>query len=459
MNASGTWLLPMDFRQRMARLVQTTELAGEGRAVRIVRVEMPLPGVDPLGWVASQESRIKGYWVNRDQHLETAAVGEADEIKSAEDAGHTGLFEELSARWAAGEGDYRYYGGFRFGPWHPTDLSWRPFGVYRFILPEFEVVRKDGGDTVLACNLVFRPGYDPRPAAHARLEHMVFPTVFEPGRMAAPCRRSDEPTAEGWRHAVERALHSIRAGEVEKVVLARRSCFDFETPVDAFTLLRRIQQDAGRCYQFCGGHSSGVAFIGASPERLYLRRGRRVESEAVAGTRPRGATPADDNRLAQDLAGHAKDREEHRLVVASIRAALAGLSVELQEPAEPRVLKLARLQHLYTRIEAELKPGVGDAELLAALHPTPAVGGFPPGPALDLLGRLEPFDRGWYTGPIGWLGRDGAEFAVALRCGLVAGPRLCLFSGAGIVEGSKPDVEWDEIEAKIGSFLSILQGP
>lgn len=440
-----------------ARLRQVLQDRPSGRPLHIVRLEVPAPDVDPLGWVSAHASRIKGYWVDREHAVEMAAIGEADEVKGSETGQLDALFRDLGERWRSCEADLRYYGGLRFGPWHQRDESWRPFGAYRFILPQFELIRQGDAEPRLACNVVLRPGHDPGPELIAHLETMRFPTGFAPQILPPPLGRRDEPALPQWQDAVRQALQAIAEGRVEKVVLARRACFQFPQPVDAFSLLRRIQQDAGRCFQFCGSHDAGLAFIGASPERLYQRDGRRIISEALAGTRSRSAETEADRELALELQASGKEQREHQLVVDSIASVLRPRCVSLKVDPEPRVLKLARVQHLYSRLEGELQPGITDADLLRSLHPTPAVGGTPAAAALKLLGELEPFDRGWYTGPVGWLSRDAAEFAVALRCGLVAGARLCLFSGAGIVRGSEPDNEWREIENKLGSFLNVLQ--
>jgi menaquinone-specific isochorismate synthase len=447
-------------RKEMAARLRAASAGGRAvDGMRIVRIEVPAPEVDPLGWVGAHASRIKGYWVDREHAVEMAAIGEADEVKGVEAGSLDALFGELAERWRSSEADLRYYGGLRFGPWHARDESWRPFGAYRFILPQFELVRQGGADTKLACHVVLRPGRAPVPELLEQLAGMRFPVSFTPLALPPPLGRRDEPDLSHWQSAVRQALQAIAEGRVEKVVLARRACFQFPVPVDAFSLLRRIQQDAGRCFQFCGSHDAGLAFIGASPERLYKRVGRHVISEALAGTRARSAETEADIALASELQASAKEQREHRLVVENIEAVLKPRCRTLQVDAQPRVLKLARLQHLYSRLEGELRSDVTDADLLRSLHPTPAVGGTPAAAALPLLAALEPFDRGWYTGPVGWLSRDAAEFAVALRCGLVAGSRLCLFSGAGIVQGSEPDKEWREIEAKLGSFLNVLQAP
>ena len=199
-----------------------------------------------------------------------------------------------------------------------------------------------------------------------------------------------------------------------------------------------------------------MAFLGASPERLFRRDGRSVESEAVAGTRPRGVSSADDEGLRDDLLHSAKDRSEHTYVSKGIGEALAPLCEELEIEDGVSEMKLARGRHLRSRVRGTLRDGVTDAALLDALHPTPAVGGHPRDEALERYRDLEPFDRGWYAGPVGWIGAEASEFAVGIRSGLVRGRTLALFSGAGIVAGSVPDEEWAEIEQKIGDFTGMF---
>jgi menaquinone-specific isochorismate synthase len=199
-----------------------------------------------------------------------------------------------------------------------------------------------------------------------------------------------------------------------------------------------------------------TAFLSATPERLYRRRNHHIVGEALAGTRPRGKTPEDDLRLGEKLLTSQKEAREHAFVADSVRTALSDLCRSLSADDHRSLVKLPRVQHMVTRFEGELRPGIGDGHLLTRLHPTAAVGGYPANLARSRLRRLETFDRGWYAGPIGWIGVDEAEFAVGIRSGLVQGDTLRLFSGAGIVEGSHPDREWDEIEDKIGTFLNII---
>lgn len=412
--------------------------------------------VDLLGWLSAQRGRIRGFWADREGGLEVAALGEADEVKGDTPGDYAACLRELEIRWRDADPDTRYYGGFRFGDWHATDSSWRPFQAYRFILPEIELLRRGDGSVELVCNLRRNGPSDPTPRARAALLALAPAAAFTPRAWANARGRLDSPPREAWLRMVERALADIRSGALEKVVLARRVCFELERAVDPFTLIRRVRDEAGRCYLYAGVHDLGFAFIGASPERLYSRTDRALRSEALAGTRPRGADAAADEALGRALLSDSKDRREHQLVVDGIRQALAPLTRRCHVEAEPALLKLANVQHLLTRLEAELVADADDAALLRALHPTPALGGKPPAAARRLIHQLEPFDRGWYSGPIGWIAPRAAEFAVAIRCGLVAGSRFCLYSGAGIVAGSDPAAEWDEMDSKLSGLLRFL---
>ncbi|MCX6833694.1 MAG: isochorismate synthase, partial [candidate division Zixibacteria bacterium] len=195
-----------------------------------------------------------------------------------------------------------------------------------------------------------------------------------------------------------------------------------------------------------------------SPERLYRREGDSIETEAVAGTRPRAPDQCEDGRLASELTTSDKDRYEHDLVVSGIREDLAKICERFDTAAPAALIKLSAVQHLRTQFEGKLKRNVDDMAILSALHPSPAVGGYPCEKAVSHLRKIESLDRGWYAGPIGWLDAANAEFAVGIRSALIHDNRMDLFSGAGIVAGSTSDAEWHEIENKISPFLQLLDG-
>lgn len=426
-----------------------------GAEERVVRLCVPVGEVDPLLWLAVQRPGSRAYWSTRGGGFEVAAVGEAD-VLSGGAGEYPAALRKRQGLLLAGDGGTRYYGGARFDAALAPASEWAPFGAYRFVLPRFEL-RVREGLRELACNLVLPRDAGRREEILGQLESLPFPgEEAAPPRFPAPLRRSDAPDFSGWRSGVERALAAFGEGRMGKVVLARRAGFVFEGPLDAPTLARELRAVTPGCFHFYFEPEEGVAFLGASPERLYRREGRSVTSEAVAGTRPRGGSEADDRALGGELLGSEKDREEHAYVLRSIKEELGPLCESLRADGEVSEMRLATRRHLVARLRGVLRPGVTDADLLEALHPTPAVGGYPRGAALAEIRASEPFDRGWYAGPVGWIGAGGAEFAVGIRSGLVRGNSLALFSGAGIVRGSVPEAEWAEVEQKISDFAGIL---
>lgn len=433
--------------------------AGPAKGERVLRVEVRAGDLDPLRWLAAQTMRPRSFWAGREDGTAVASVGVADLVESdgtPDDAPPSGRLAPLSPA----SGEARYYGGLRFDPGVHADEEWGKFGAYRFVLPRFEL-RSRGGETTLACNLIL-----PRDAARVgellgEVESLSLPEGPErpsdpEASLPLPVSRADAPDREGWGENVETALRAFSARRMEKVVLARRVEFRFGEDLEPVTLLEDLRGATPGCFHFLLEPEEGVAFLGASPERLFRREGRSILSEAVAGTRPRGASSVDDTELGEELLQSAKDRAEHSFVRLGIGEDLSPLCEELEAEDRASEMKLARGRHLVSKIRGTLREGVEDGEVLAALHPTPAVGGYPKEEALEEIRTLEPFDRGWYAGPVGWLGVDGAEFAVGIRSGLVRGGTLVLYSGAGIVEGSTPGGEWTEIEQKIGDFTGTF---
>jgi menaquinone-specific isochorismate synthase len=270
-------------------------------------------------------------------------------------------------------------------------------------------------------------------------------------------RRLDRPEEQldAWRASVALALAAIAAGRLDKVVLARRALVEAARPFPRADLLRRLRARAGAAaFVFAGG-----GFVGASPELLVARRGRVATSRPMAGTVPRGATAAAEARGLARLTGSAKEAVEHRLVVDAVAEGLAKVADRV-EVAPPEVVRLTTVAHLATEVTAELTEPLPSAlELAGLLHPTPAVGGSPRDAAMAAIAALEPFDRGRYAGPVGWVDVAGdGEWAVALRCATLQGRRARLVAGAGIVPGSDPDAEWAETEHKLAAMLEVLLG-
>ena len=260
-----------------------------------------------------------------------------------------------------------------------------------------------------------------------------------------------EVTATRHMRAVSAAVERIRAGHLAKVVLARDLLAVADGPIDPRVLLRRLADRYPSCYTFaCDG------FVGATPELLVSRMGGRVESLVLAGTIARGE---DDDNPAATLFDSAKDREEHAYAADMVRAALAPLCDELTVPEEPELLRLANLIHLATPVSGRLCEERSVLDVVAALHPTPAVGGTPTVKALELIRELELMDRGRYAGPVGWIdARGDGEWGIALRCAEIQGERARLYAGGGIVAGSDPSAELAEAQTKFRVMRYAIDG-
>lgn len=450
------WILA-DRVARALSAVGTQTAIGAGE--RVLRLAVPVGAVNPFRWLREQPLFPKLYWSGREDGAGVAAVGVADVQEGDASESADALRKRVASLLVSDHSGARYYGGLRFDPSREPDEEWAAFGAYRFVLPRFELHTGEG-DATLVCNLVLPRDADRYEEILEGVEGLVFPQDAPDGApdglLPAPVSRTDGPDLWGWRVNVERALRLFSEGRLGKVVLARRAELDFAADLDPTLLAEGLKATTPGCFHFYVEPESGVAFLGASPERLFRREGRSIQSEAVAGTRPRGASSTDDDGLRDDLLHSEKDLSEHAYVRIGIQEALGPLCEELEVERDVSEMKLARGRHLRSRVRATLREGVTDAGLLDALHPTPAVGGYPRGEALGEIRALEPFDRGWYAGAIGWIGADASEFAVGIRSGLVRERTLALFSGAGIVAGSVPDEEWAEIEQKIGDFTRMF---
>jgi isochorismate synthase len=274
-----------------------------------------------------------------------------------------------------------------------------------------------------------------------------------------------DPEPDDYAEAVARATKRIRSGSLRKVVLARTLLVDAGRELDAKQLLWRLRAVDPDCYAFAGPEPppelarAGGVLVGASPELLVLRRGREVRATPLAGSAPRFGAFRRDQISAQRLLSSEKDREEHAVVVEDVARVLGGYCDDLAHPREPELLGTANVWHLATPFTGRLHdPSMTALDLVAGLHPTPAVCGTPREEAREALSEFEPIDRGCYAGPVGWMDADGdGEWAIALRCAEITGTTARLFAGAGIVADSVPEEELDETEAKFRALLDSLR--
>lgn len=429
-----------------ALAAEVRRVLGDGSAAPYRRVAVEAEGLgDPLAWLAAQTLRPRLYWHGRDDGRRVAALGEALAVAGGDLAAVRRALDRLGP-------EARLFGGMRFDPQRPLEpRAWRSAEAFRFTLPLLTLETEPDGSARLVAHVVPHAGA----ALLAALAVLADASPLD-ANLPLPLARHDLPNREGWNATVEAALDAFQAGRMEKVVPARRVTFDFPEPLDPFALMARLEAATPGTYHLLTEHGPGAAFVSASPERLFRMDGGRLWTEALAGTRPRGATAAEDARLSDELHASDKEQREHALVRDAIAGALAPLTVAFDADDAPEAFTLARGRHLRTPMSGRLRSGVSPLDVLEALHPTPAVGGTPTPEALAFLRTHEPFDRGRYAAPFGWISLDAAEFAVGLRCGRVDETRLALYSGAGVVEGSTPEAEWAEIEDKIADFVAVL---
>ncbi|MFG1943354.1 isochorismate synthase MenF [Nonomuraea sp. NPDC048826] len=267
-----------------------------------------------------------------------------------------------------------------------------------------------------------------------------------------------DPGPAAYLAAVEQARTMIATGPLEKVVLARSLLLEADQPLVVQELLAHLPGPNAR-YVYAAPAGEDATLIGASPELLVSRHGRMVATTPMAGSARRSFDPAVDQARALALQSSGKDLHEHRLVVDAVARALAPFCEHLYVPARPQVTATATMWHLSTPVTGRLRdPGACSLTLAAALHPTPAVCGSPESVARQVIEELEPVDRGFYSGLVGWQDAAGdGEWALALRCGVVSGTTLRLFAGAGIVAGSEPEAELAETGAKFSTLLRALR--
>jgi menaquinone-specific isochorismate synthase len=438
------------------RLRQSTPAA----CGKIVRIEIEIDSIDPLQWLARQSAAVATYWADRSGREIVAGVGEASVVTGDGDRDYPDILSEVRARLSPADPQVRYYGGVRFDRHLPLIGSWQKFGNYYFIVPRFELINRDR-KTYFAVNYLNDNTIDPFDRLTAilveldRLELAIEPQTH-PTDLPTVIERQDSPDRQTWLQNVDIAIAELDRANITKVVLARRSQFTLSESISADRLLLALQPHNPHSYHFCFQLSPDLAFLGTSPERLYQRRGRSIETEAIAGTRPRGKSIHTDLQLALELQNSAKDVREHQLVVETIHRLLDRACDNVTVDRHLPILKLNKVQHLYCRFQGWLHGDISDGDLLSLLHPTPAVGGLPTAAALDLIRKLEAGDRGYYAAPVGWIEWDNSEFVVAIRSGIIDRQQLSLFAGAGIVPGSNSSEEWAEVETKISHFTDLF---
>ncbi|MDX2052149.1 MAG: isochorismate synthase [Polyangiaceae bacterium] len=356
------------------------------------------------------------------------------------------------------EGLALLFGGFSCFPNQALDALWQSFGEARFVLPRILYKLHSDGTATFGVTCDLDSKHSP-----AELVRSTVGTITEwlerlndgtsaplPQERTPSILEQNELGEAEWGSLVGQISRNIEAKTVEKVVAARRSSLQISPTPEWRDVLLRLAGDNNSCTRFALHHAD-CTFLGATPERLIRKFGTHFDTEALAGSARSGAESA------QMLLGSQKDLEEHAIVVREIKRSLGPFAAELTAPGTPSVHALHYVSHLRTPIEGTLRASTHILDLVAALHPTPAVGGVPKADAERLILANERDRRGWYAGPIGWFDRHGdGSFAVALRSALLESNYAHLYAGAGIVRGSDPHAEYQETQLKLQGLLRAL---
>lgn len=436
---------------------------------RVVSVSVPGPEVSPSTFLRAAEGEARGFWARGEQWV--AHMGVAAEVMATPStSGVGGRFQsvrsganELLGSAAPGEGGPRLYGGFAFRGDHRQAGFWAGFPTALFHLPSIEA-SGGKGPVNLRAHALAGVGDDPfqlEGELRERLEQFArmlsqAPDREPTGERAIDVDRSDSDRSV-WEEAIAASLAAIREASVSKVVLARTLDLEANGPLRPVEVLEHLWDRNRRTHVFLFEPRPGAALLGAAPETIATLRNGAFQATAVAGSIGVGTTPEERGVLAEGLLSSVKDREEHRIALDDMVTRLRSIADDVEAQAEPHVLTLSRIQHLESEIKARIPQGIGVLDILEALHPTPAVCGLPRDAALRFLSLQEPFERGWYAGPVGWFDAAGdGVFAPALRCAVVRDRQWRLFAGAGIVAGSEAALEWEETGIKFEPVLRAL---
>jgi menaquinone-specific isochorismate synthase len=451
----------------------------QGRSL-LVSYSKPVPAVATLQFFerARQRNLCATFWERSEDNFSLAGAGAA----LALEAHDTERFEKVEKQWQdfiegaliereAAPADLwgigpALFGGFSFEDEPEPAPQWQYFPAALLRLPQVQLASRSDG-CYLTLNALVDEFTDPAIEAEYLLKlsyQLTEPFSSEALAEATAAKNTpkgkleDVKPALEWQELVSRAVREIGQGYFEKVVLAREVRLAAHEPFKVALALERLRQTypAATIFAIADGQK---CFLGATPERLVRLCEGEVRTVALAGTFPRGQTEQEDRQLGQELLDSPKNRHEHAIVVQMLRTALEKVCSHIWVDSEPHLLKLPNVQHLFTPVLGRLNSQAPASvlRLLKALHPTPAMGGFPHKAALSWLHKNEGLARGWYASPVGWVDSRGeGEFVVAIRSALVDGAEARLFAGCGIVEDSDPETEYSESCLKLRPMINAL---
>lgn len=434
-----------------------------------LRLSLPLPHLRRIGKLPSPHV----VWARPDRGHYRIGVGEAWRIEIPGGCDRFARLDQtitnLNAHWTcesltATASPPGLFCACAFDDEAVMDGAWNKTPANLLLLPEVLLeLHGNAGTLTLSCAAAALTDLDACrrrwiAQASALLDAYLAPAASE--EEGVPLNRSRAiPSDSDWLELAREARDIINEGHFEKLVLARQVSYRSETGFDTAAVLNELFDQFPECRILCF-REHDKTILSATPERLISLHQGRVNCDALGGTGPRdgerqGALRETHGALTNDP----KTLHEHQLVVEHLRKVLKASTRYLEIPDAPRIMALGGLEHLWTPVTGNCEKEIRLLELVAQLHPTPAVAGAPRAASREWLRRREPFSRGWYGGPIGWLDATGdGDLAVLLRCAVLSGKEARLYAGAGIVAASDPRAELKETELKLQAMFGVLNG-
>ncbi len=438
---------------------------------RLISTTIPAPNLSVTAVLQHAHGQARFFWQDANSGVAFVGFGIAADLQAwgenrfvsiGEQAGQ--LFSEAIIQ-DGGEAlaGPRLFGGFSFRDDFTPDNTWAIHHPAQFILPHYQFVQTENGRwlTINALSAEDENGDDLlhalQEALHSRYD---FLQQISPATERNRTQKADihyPMSFATWQKMIDTATAATNGTELNKVVLARVCELKYDQLVDVDAALAYLNEMYADCYRFLFEPRPFHAFYGATPELLARVNGRFLTTMGLAGSSPRGETQKEDKQFSQALLTSNKDRYEHALVVDAIRRRLLPIADELHISAQPAILQLSYIHHLHTPIQATLHDALGILPAVELLHPTPALGGSPRNLAMQFIQQHEPIPRGWYGAPVGWIDHElNGTFAVAIRSAIAQERRVWLYAGAGIVNDSDPQKEWEETGLKFRPMLNSL---
>lgn len=439
---------------------------------QIISYAQKIDYVDPLAVFHKLETpeKLHFYWENTNQNQAMIAWGKTEflVVKSPGRFAQSQDFIQSCLKKVIRKGDSslpysspHFFCLFSFF----SNLNYQenhPFPPATIFLPQWQIVKKNK-----TCTLVYNLAIDKEENIQLAVEEIEkkvnsinwktqeFFELQNTAKTSTQTKITTDTSTE-FKLAVNSALKSIKKDEFSKIVIAHATDVVSNKPFNIIDSLNNLRQLHPDCYIFSTSNGEGKIFLGASPERLISIKNQQLVTDALAGSAPRGKNTVEDTKLANLLLKSRKEKREHKAVSDYINQRLKRLGLTPQE-LPLQVLQLSNIQHLWTPIYAHLPRNMNPLEIVAQLHPTPAVAGVPTKIACAEILRYETFDRSLYAAPLGWIDAQGnCEFIVGIRSALIEANQAKLYAGAGIVSGSDPEKEFAEIQLKLQSLLNAL---